>query len=65
MRMHACVHGEGEGESVSNWHFRVVVPQPISFCILKKWANHSTLLIFLALTVSLLCETSPDVTHSG
>ena len=42
--MPACVWGERE--SFSNQHFIVVVPQPINFCILKKWANHSTWLIF-------------------
>ena len=41
MPMHACIREEGE--SVSKWHFLVVVPWPIGFCILKKQANHSVI----------------------
>ena len=56
MRMHACVHGEGEGESVSNWHFRVVVPQPIGFCVFEKQANCSTWFVFLCLICHFLAR---------
>ena len=33
-------------ESISNRYFLVVVPQPISFCILKKRADHSAWFTF-------------------
>ena len=33
-------------ESVSKWYCLVVVPQPIGFCILQKWANCSAWFIF-------------------
>ena len=46
IHIYACLCQRGEGVSVSNWHFLVVVPQPISFCILKNWANHSIWFIF-------------------
>ena len=52
--------GGGEGESlVSNQRFLVVVPTTISFCILKKQANHSTCFIFSVLNTSLSAETLP------
>ena len=51
MPLRACVPGE-ERESTSNWHFLVVVLQPIGFCVLKKRANHSAWFIFLCLTFS-------------
>ena len=44
MPIYVCV--QGEGESISNQHFLVVVQQPIGFRILKKWANGSTWFIF-------------------
>ena len=48
MPMHVCVWGDRR-ESVSSWHFYVVLPQPISLCILNKLANHSFLFIFTCL----------------
>ena len=47
--MHACLCLRGGRQSVSNQHFLVVVPQPISFCILKKQANGSAWFIFKCL----------------
>ena len=47
MPMCTCSQGcGGEKESVSSRHFLVVVPQPISFCILNKQANCSAWFIF-------------------
>ena len=58
MPMRACVWG-GRRESVSNQHFLVVVPQPIGFCILKKWAKCIACFIFPALNTPLSDETLP------
>ena len=45
----SCVHvpvSEGRERVCRHWHFLVVLPQPISFCILKKQANCSAWFIF-------------------
>ena len=41
-----CVSMGRERVSISNWHFLVVVPQPLGFCVLKKWASHSVWFVF-------------------
>ena len=48
----------GGGESVSNWHFLVVVPQTIGFCILQKQANRSTWFIFPRLILTSCLDTT-------
>ena len=44
MPVHVCPRGGRE--SGSNWHFLVVVPQPISYRFLKKRMNRSAWFIF-------------------
>ena len=65
MPLHACVVGGwgGVGGSISNLCFLVVLLQPISFCILKKWANHSIWFIFPTHNTSLPAKTLPGKMH--
>ena len=56
--MPVCVYLEGGRESISNQHFLVVVPQPICFCIWKKWASRSAWFSFLCLIITPLRDTS-------
>ena len=51
-----CVWLGGGKESVSNWHFLVVVAQPTGFCILKKQANYSAWFISLRLIHHFLAD---------
>ena len=46
---HGCTCPGGGKESISNWHFLMVVPQPVGFCILNKRVNYSIWIIFLCL----------------
>ena len=44
--VYVCLCQGGGREFVSKQHFRVVVPQPIGFCLLQKQANPSVWFIF-------------------
>ena len=49
MFMHMLCGSGGGRDSVNNWHFLVVVPQPVGFCRLKRGANCWAWFIFLHL----------------
>ena len=49
----------GGRKSVTSQHFLPVVPQPISFRMLKKWAKCGAWFIFHALNASLLVRHLP------